>query len=89
MKTPPTILIRYSANGLYGELILPSAMFRLLANESLAELAAADHWKFHAEEIPTDITTVNLQGQEGNDMGLFEVRCEQRQIFTAVPLRQA
>ncbi|AZD52229.1 hypothetical protein C4K19_0411 [Pseudomonas chlororaphis subsp. aurantiaca] len=83
------MIIRYSANTLVGTFSLPSAYVEMLLPEDVAELAAVDHWKEHPEETPTFITVVHLQDVDGHDLGLFEVRCEQRPVFTASQLRQA
>ena len=84
------VTIRYSANGLLGQLTLPLGVVQVCGGPpALAEWAAADHWKAHPEDTPTAITVVQLHDVAGDDFGLFEVRCEQRLIFTASPLRQA
>lgn len=83
------MLIRYSANTLVGTLSLPSNYIDKRTAEDLAELAAIAHWQDHPEETPTFITVVHLQDVDGHDLGLFEVRCEQRPVFTASQLRQA
>lgn len=83
------MIIRYRANDLSGELPLPSAYVDLCTCEELAELAASWHWKDHPEDTPTFITVVHLRDVYGHDLGLFEVRLEQRPIFTARKLRQA
>ena len=81
--------IRYSANTLLGQLPLPSTYVDMCTAEDLAELAAAAHCRDHPEETPTFITVVHLLEVDGHDLGLFEVRCEQRPVFTASQLRQA
>ncbi|WP_028681560.1 hypothetical protein [Pseudomonas chlororaphis] len=83
------MIIRYSANTLVGTLSLPSNYIDKRTAEDLAELAAIAHWQDHPEETPTFITVVHLQDVDGHDLGLFEVRCEQRPVFTASQLRQA
>jgi hypothetical protein len=83
------MIIRYSANALTGQLPLPSDYVDRCTAKDLAELAIAAHWRDHPEEIPTFITVVHLLEVEGHDLGLFEVRCEQRSVFTASPMRQA
>lgn len=83
------MIIRYSANTLIGELPLPTWYVELSTAENLAEMASAAHWRDHPEETPTFITVVHLQDVDGYDLGLFEVRCEQRPVFTASLLRQA
>lgn len=83
------MIIRYSANTLPGQLPLPANYVDQCSVEALAELAAAMHWKDHPEDTPTFVTVVHLQDVDGHDVGLFEVRCEQRPIFTASLLRQA
>lgn len=83
------MLIRYSANALPGTLTLSVGYLMLCTNEGLAELAATAHWQDHPEDKPTDITVIHLQDVDSRDLGLFEVRYELRQVFTACPLRQA
>ncbi|MGZ0703815.1 hypothetical protein [Pseudomonas piscis] len=83
------MIIRYSANALVGQLSLPSNYVDMRTPEDLAELAAVAHWQDHPEETPTFITVVHLQDVDGHDLGLFEVRCEQRPVFTASQLQQA
>ncbi|MCK9818274.1 hypothetical protein M1B35_30175 [Pseudomonas sp. MAFF 302046] len=81
--------IRYSANALKGCLQLPNFYVDLCTPEDLAELATIGHWQEHPEETPTQITVVHLLDVDGQDLGIFEVRCEQRPVFTASLLRQA
>ncbi|NBF05274.1 hypothetical protein GV819_23580 [Pseudomonas sp. Fl5BN2] len=81
--------IRYSANALNGSLQLPSYYVDLCTPEDLAEIVTIAHWQDHSEETPTIITVVHLLEVDGQDLGLFEVRCEQRPVFTASQLRQA
>lgn len=81
--------IRYYANTLPGHLPLPTSYVDMCTAEQLAELAAAAHWRDHPEETPTFVTVIHLQEVDGHDLGLFEVRCEQRPVFTASQLRQA
>lgn len=81
--------IRYSANALCGQLLLPTNYVDSCTPEGLAELATGAHWRDHPEDTPTLVTVVHLQDVDGHDLGLFEVRCEQRPVFTASQLRQA
>lgn len=83
------MIIHYSANALPGRLLLPDSYVDMLTPESLAELSTIAHWQDHPEDTPTLITVVHVQDVDGHDLGLFEVRCEQRPVFTASPLRQA
>lgn len=83
------MIIRFVANNLPGEVPLPSSYVDRCTPEDLAELAAATHWNDHPEDIPTFVTVVHMRNVDGHDLGLFEVRCEQRSIFTASLLRQA
>ncbi|NMX87153.1 hypothetical protein HBO11_16495 [Pseudomonas sp. WS 5010] len=83
------MIIRYSANTLCGQLQLPANYVDSCTPEGLAELATDAHWRDHPEDIPTLITIVHLQDVDGHDLGLFEVRSEQRTVFTASQLRQA
>jgi len=83
------MIIRYCANTLPGQFPLPSDYVEQRTAEDLAELAAAAHWRDHPEETPTFVTVVHMQDVDGHDLGLFEVRCEQRPVFTASLLRQA
>lgn len=80
--------LHYRANTLIGRLSLPSSYIENRTAEDLAELAAADHWRAHPQSRPTFVTVVHLHNVEGRDLGLFEVRCERRPIFTANPLLQ-
>jgi hypothetical protein len=81
--------IRYSANTLTGQLLLPTNYVDRCTSKDLAELAASAHWLDHPNDTPTTITIVHLLEVDGHDLGLFEVRCEQRPVFTASPFRQA
>jgi hypothetical protein len=83
------VIIRYVANNLPGELPLPTSYVDQRTPEELAELAAAAHWRDHPEDTPTFVTVVHMRDVDGHDLGLFEVRCEQRPVFTASQLRQA
>lgn len=83
------MIIRYSANTLCGQMLLPSNYVDMCTPEELAELATSAHWLDHPEDTPTFITIVHLQDVDGHDLGLFEVRAEQRTVFTASHLRQA
>lgn len=83
------MIIRYSANALTGQLPLPTSYVDRCTVEDLAELAAAAHWQNHPEDTPTFVTVVHLLDVDGHDAGLFEVRCEQRPVFTASLLGQA
>ncbi|MBK5413719.1 hypothetical protein [Pseudomonas sp. TH31] len=83
------MIIRYSSNALAGQLLLPGSYVDMCTPEDLAELAASAHWQDHPEDTPTLITVVHMQDVDGQDLGLFEVRCEQRPVFTASQLRQA
>lgn len=83
------MIIRYSANTLPGRLQLPISYVDMCTPEGLAELATAAHWQDHPEDGPTFVTVVHLWDVDGHDLGLFEVRCEKRPVFTASPLRQA
>lgn len=83
------MIIRYSANALPGQLALPVDYVDRCTTEALAELAAADHWRDHSNDLPTLVTVVHLHNVDGHDLGMFEVRCEQRPVFTASLLRQA
>lgn len=80
--------LHYQANGLIGHLYLPTRYLVDCTANDLAELVAADHWRAHPDSDPTFITVVHLHNVEGCDLGLFEVRCEQRPVFTACPLQQ-
>lgn len=83
------MIIRYSANTLPGQLVLPGTFVLFCTDEGLAELAAAQHWRAHPHDPPSHITVVHLQSVDGKDLGLFEVRCEQQPIYTATRLHQA
>lgn len=79
----------YCANTLRGEFCLPQWYVDDCRAEELAELAAADHWRAHPDDIPTPVTVVHLHNVDDHDLGLFEVRYEQRPVFMAHALRQA
>lgn len=79
----------YCANTLPGEFCLPTLYIDTCTPEDLAELAAADHWRDHPNDTPTLITVVHLHDVDGHDLGVFEVRCEQRPVFTAHLLAKA
>lgn len=83
------MIIRYSANALSGRLMLSTTYVETCTAEDLAELATSAHWLDHPDDTPTLITVVHLQDVDGHDLGLFEVRREQRTVFTATQLRQA
>lgn len=82
------LTIRYTANTLNGRLLLPENYVDRCTAENLAELAATTHWQDHPHDTPTLVTVVHLRDVAGKDLGLFDVRCEQRLIFTAHALRQ-
>jgi len=81
--------LHYRANNLIGHLSLPTWYVEDCTANDLAELVAADHWRAHPDSDPTFITIVHLHNVEGRDLGLFEVRFEQRPVFTASPLQQS
>lgn len=81
------MIIYYNANTLAGQLQLPADYVDRCTAEDLAEIAAGDHWRAHLEDTPTLITMVHLNNVGGHDLGVFEVRCEQRPVFTARQLR--
>lgn len=83
------MIIRFVANNLPGELPLPTSYVDQCSAEDLAELAAAAHWRDHPGDRPTFVTVVHMRDVDGHDLGLFEVRCERRSVFTASQLRQA
>lgn len=83
------MIMHYTANTLFGYLQLPTDYLDQCTAGCLAELAAEDHWRAHPEDPPTLITMVHLHQVNGHDLGMFEVRCEQRSVFTARQLRQA
>lgn len=83
------MIIRYVANALPGQMLLPDSYVDMCTPEDLAELATSAHWLDHPEDTPTLITVVHMRDVDGHDLGLFEVRCEQRPVFTASQLRQA
>lgn len=80
--------LHYSANALIGTFCLPIQCVENCRAEDLAELAAADHWRAHPDSRPTFVTVVHLHNIEGRDLGLFEVRCERRPVYTASALQQ-
>lgn len=81
--------IYYSANGVRGDIGLPSAYLEKCRAEDLAELVASDYWRNRPSEIPSVVTLVHLQDVDGRDCGLFEVRRNLRPVFTATPLGAA
>jgi hypothetical protein len=83
------MILHYSANGLIGRLYLPARYLEKGKAEEMAELAAADHWRAHPDSHPTFVTVVHLHNVEGHDLGLFEVRCQWRSVYTATALQHA
>lgn len=83
------MILHYSANGLNGRLYLPAWYIDKATAEALAEMATDDHWRAHPDSRPTFVTVVHLHNLEGHDLGLFEVRCQWRSVYTATALQQA
>jgi len=81
--------ILFSANGLSGEMFLPDQFVTTSSRFTLAELAASSHWADHPGDIPTLVTLIDLQNVDGRYIGLFEVRYEERPVFTAIRHGQA
>lgn len=80
------MIIRYCANGVSGELPLPSSYVENCTAVDLAELVAGDHWRSNPTEIPTLMTLIHLEDVDGSELGMFEVRREMRPVFTATQL---
>jgi len=81
--------LHYCANTLPGTFCLPTQFVENCTPEALAELAAADHWRDHPDDTPTLVTVVHLHNVDGHDLGVFEVHCEQRRVYTAHLLTKA
>jgi len=81
--------INFSANGLPGKMYLPDKFVQTSNAHTLAELAARSHWADHPGDIPTLVTLIDLQNVDGRYIGLFEVRYEERPVFTAIRHGQA
>ncbi|MHB0817696.1 hypothetical protein ACYCFK_05405 [Stutzerimonas stutzeri] len=80
------MIVHYSANGISGQIGLPSVFVDDCTAESLAELVASDFWRHRPYEQPPLVTLVHLVDVEGKDLGIFEARREMRPVFTARPL---
>lgn len=80
------MIIYYGANGISGELPLPSIYLENATATDLAELAASDFWRHRPGEQPSLVTLIHLMDVDGNDLGIFEVRRDMRPVFTATAL---
>lgn len=76
----------YSANGVSGQIGLPSSYLLNARAEDLAELVASDYWRHRPSEIPSIVTLIHLQDVDGVDLGIFEVRRDMRPVFSAIQL---
>lgn len=83
------MIVYYSANGVQGQIALPSVYLEKCRAEDLAELVASDYWRSRPTELPSLVTLVHLQDVDGADCGVFEVRRELRPVFTATPFGMA
>ncbi|WP_443190136.1 hypothetical protein [Pseudomonas indica] len=83
------MILYYSANGISGQLSLPSSFVEDCRAEDLAELVASDFWRHRPTETPSLMTLIHLQDVDGADLGIFEVRRDMRPVFTATLLGQA
>nr|WP_024309717.1 MULTISPECIES: hypothetical protein [unclassified Pseudomonas] len=83
------MIVYYGANGISGELPLPSVYLENATAEDLAELAASMFWRERPGEAPSLVTLIHLQDVDGKDLGIFEVRRDMRPIFTATALPAA
>lgn len=83
------MIVYYCANGISGELTLPSVYLENARAEDLAELAAGLFWRDRPGEAPSLVTLIHLQDVDGKDLGIFEVRRDMRPIFTATALPAA
>ncbi|MEB2645082.1 hypothetical protein SOP86_05390 [Pseudomonas canadensis] len=83
------MILHYSANGLMGRVYLPNWYREKGTPEEMAEFATIDHWRAHPDSRPTFVTVVHLHNVEGHDLGLFEVHCQWRSVYTATALQQA
>lgn len=83
------MIVYYCANGISGELQLPSVYLENARAEDLAELATSMFWRERQGEAPSLVTLIHLQDVDGKDLGIFEVRRDMRPIFTATALPAA
>lgn len=83
------MIVYYSANGVSGQLPLPSSFVEDCRAEDLAELAASDFWRNRPAETPPLMTLIHLRDVDGVDLGIFEVRRDMRPVFTATLLGPA
>jgi len=81
--------VYYCANGISGQVSLPSAYLENATAEDLAELATRMFWRERPGEAPSLVTLIHLQDVDGKDLGIFEVRRDMRPIFTATALPAA
>lgn len=83
------VIVYYSANGISGELALPSVYLEKARAEDLAELATGMFWRERQGAAPSLVTLIHLQDVDGKDLGIFEVRRDMQPIFTARALPAA
>lgn len=76
----------YCANGVSGQIALPSVYLEKCTAEALAELVASDYWRHRPTEVPSLVTLVHLQDVDGSELGIFEVRRDMRPVYTASAL---
>ena len=77
--------VAYLIDGRPGSLPMPATYFLVARPEDLAELVASDYWR---SQTPPEVCEVHLQSVDGVDLGMFEVRCETRPVFTAKAVAQ-
>jgi hypothetical protein len=83
------VIVYYGANGISGQIGLPSAYIDNCTAEDLAELVASDFWRHRPQEQASLVTLIHLMDVDGNDLGIFEVRRDMRPVFTASALTSA
>ena len=71
----------YTVNGEAGSMHMPATYLLVARAEDLAELVASDFWR--SKQHPPVTCLVHLQNVDGTDLGIFEVRCVTRPVFTA------
>lgn len=73
--------VTYTVDGEAGSLRMPATYLLVARAEDLAELVASDFWR--SKRHPPGACLVHLQNVDGTDLGIFEVLCVTRPVFTA------
>ena len=71
----------YTVDGEAGSLRMPATYLLVARAEDLAELVASDFWR--NKQHPPVTCLVHLLDVDGTDLGIFDVRCVTRPVFTA------